>query len=307
MVNDRVGERKLMNCGVWCEITKYNGCNDVTVVFDDGKIKEKCFYSCFKDGTIGYFSKKELKNIREGEEFSNANGETYIIKEYNGDRNVIVQFNDGNKACVKTTYSNAKIGQVRNPYRKSIFGIGYLGEGSYKASRNNRKLYNCWMHMLERCYTENYHKLCPTYKDAYVCDEWHDFQNFAKWYEDNYYEIDKYESHLDKDILVKGNKVYSPETCVFVPENINSTFSGHSNNSNNLLGIKLTEANTYQARVGKKKLKTYKTLDEAFENYKAYKEGLIKDLANTYKENIPYKLYNSMISWSINIEDLKLN
>ena len=60
--------------------------------------------------------------------------------------------------------------------------------------------------------------------DCSVYEGWHNFQNFAKWYEDNYYEIEEEQMHLDKDILVKGNKVYSPDTCVFVPETINGLF-----------------------------------------------------------------------------------
>jgi len=304
---NRVGEKQIMSNGMEAEIIKYNNYRDIDIKFEDGKIRTRCFYSCFKNGQIGYYSREELKRKRENELFENDNGEVYKIVEYNTERDIVVEFQDEFKARVKTTYSNAKIGCVRNPYRKGVFGVGYLGVGRYSASRNNIKIYNCWMHMLERCYTRQYHELCPTYKECVVCDEWHNFQNFAKWYEENYYKIDGYESHLDKDILVKGNKIYSPETCIFVPENINSVFSSHCNNTGNLLGIKRTEANTYQTRVDKQRLKTYKTLDEAFENYKNYKEKSIKELADKYKAEIPIKLYDAMQNWKIELEDLIIN
>lgn len=304
---NRVGEKRIMSNGMEAEVIKYRSHRDIDIKFEDGKIRTGCFYSCFKDGQIGYYSREEIKKKREGEFFENNYEETYRIVEYNGDREIIVEFQDEFKARIKTTYSNAKTGSVRNPYRKSVFGIGYLGVGEYSASKKNAKVYNCWIHMLERCYTKQYHKLCPTYRGCSVCEEWHNFQNFAKWYNDNYYEVDGYESHLDKDILVKGNKIYSPDTCVFVPENINSIFSSHRNYTGNLLGIKKTEANTYQTWINRKKLKTYKTLEEAFENYKNYKEKLIKKAADEYKDKIPKKLYDAMQNWKVELEDLKTN
>ena len=78
--------------------------------------------------------------------------------------------------------------------------------------------------MLRRCYDEKLHKKYPTYIDCKVCEEWLNFQNFAKWYYNNYYEIENEKICLDKDILHKGNKIYSPDNCVFVPNNINVLF-----------------------------------------------------------------------------------
>ena len=305
--NSRIGEFRIMTCGLSAKIINYKNHTDIDIEFEDGKIRRHCCYDSFKKGNIGYCSREEIKAQRIGEVMTNSYNETFKVIEYNTDRNIIVEFQDEFKGKVKTTYSNAKAGVVRNPYRKSVFGVGYLGEGEYRAARNNRKMYNCWMHMLERCYSDKYHELCPTYKEAYVCDEWHNFQNFAKWYEENYYEIDRYESHLDKDILVKGNKIYSPKTCIFVPENINSVFSGHDNSKGNLLGIRKTESNTYQTRIDERRLKTYKTFEEAFENYKNYKEKLINELAEQYKNVIPNKLYKAMTEWNIEIEDLVNN
>lgn len=80
------------------------------------------------------------------------------------------------------------------------------------------KFYSCWVSMLERCYSEKFHKNHPTYKDCYVCDEWLIFSNFKSWMETQDYEG----KALDKDLLVYQNKVYSPETCVFIPKELNS-------------------------------------------------------------------------------------
>lgn len=79
------------------------------------------------------------------------------------------------------------------------------------------KAYKCWNHMLERCYSESLHKNYPRYIGCNVCDEWLLFSRFREWYNKNY--IDGYD--LDKDLLVRGNKTYSPLTCVFVHQSIN--------------------------------------------------------------------------------------
>lgn len=73
--------------------------------------------------------------------------------------------------------------------------------------------YSIWKAMLARCYSASHHKRYPTYSNCSVCKEWHLFSNFKKWFDENY--IEGY--HLDKDILVQDNKVYSPQTCVFIP------------------------------------------------------------------------------------------
>ena len=80
-----------------------------------------------------------------------------------------------------------------------------------------RHAYNCWHRMIERCHNPKYQETCSTYIGCSICDEWKNFSNFFEWYKVNY----KDGCELDKDILVKGNKVYSPETCCFVPQEIN--------------------------------------------------------------------------------------
>ena len=80
------------------------------------------------------------------------------------------------------------------------------------------KPYNTWSSMLTRCYSENYHKLQPTYIGCSVCEEWHNFDVFCEWFAQNY--KDGYQ--LDKDLLQQGNKMYSPKTCVFLTQRINS-------------------------------------------------------------------------------------
>ena len=159
--------------------------------------------------------------------------------------------------------------------------------------------------MLERCYSEAYQKRQPTYKDCVVCDEWLCYANFKKWYENNVYNIeDKLE--LDKDILIKGNKIYSPNNCIFVPKIINSLFSAHDRRDNLPIGVKKQDKG-YIARIridGKLKyLGYYETPEKAFYIYKEAKEKEIKRVADLYKDKIPQKLYEAMYSYEVEITD----
>ena len=169
--------------------------------------------------------------------------------------------------------------------------------------------------MLKRCYDSKLHEKYPTYIDCEVDKKWLDYQNFAKWYENNYYEIEGQKMTLDKDILCKGNKIYSPETCIFVPERINTLFiKCDSTRGEYPIGVnyrkrdKIFQANCriYDFKENKSKPKFlgyYETVEQAFEVYKQFKEKYIKEIADYYKEQIPKKLYDGMCKYQVEITD----
>lgn len=204
-------------------------------------------------------SYKRIAESRLGETRCNSLNNTMTIVEYISSNDITVQFADGYIAK-NVTYWNFKIGKVKSLYDRSVFGIGYLGEGEYTTKDtdgNTIQEYRTWSHMLERCYSKKYQQRKPTYKGCTVCDEWLNFQNFAEWYNKNYYEINGETICLDKDILVIGNKLYSPNTCIFVPNSINVLFATR----------------------------------------KKYKEKFIIQMAEEYKDKIPDRLYNAMMNW----------
>ena len=168
--------------------------------------------------------------------------------------------------------------------------------------------------MLKRCYSKKCQKKQPAYKGCIVCEEWHNFQNFAKWYEENYYDVDGERMCLDKDILVKHNKIYSPDTCIFVPETINLLFTKRQNDrGESYIGTSLAENSKYQVHcsiinpvTGKSKseyLGIYETQQKGFETYKYYKEKNIKQVADYYEKQIPEKLYKGMYNYEVEIND----
>jgi hypothetical protein len=99
-----------------------------------------------------------------------------------------------------------------------VYNVGYVLKENTRENGKQLKSYDYWRGMIRRCYSEKYHITHPTYRNCTVCDEWKCYDNFKEWFKINYYEIHNESTALDKDILIKGNKVYSPDTCVFVPK-----------------------------------------------------------------------------------------
>lgn len=139
-------------------------------------------------------------------------GELKILS-YTNSSDVLIEFI---KTKYKTnTYSSSILkGSVKDKTIPRFLGVGFVGDGKYTPHKNGHKTnsYTAWKGMLTRCYCKKTQKRQPTYIGCTVCDEWHNFQNFAKWFDVNYISG----TQLDKDIKVKGNKVYSPDTCSFV-------------------------------------------------------------------------------------------
>ena len=256
---------------------------------------------------------RKVSEEKLGETRINNQGEVMFIVEYANARDITVQFKSTGE-LVKTDYSNFIKGQVKSRFTPSVFGVGIIGnEKSRDENGEIIKSYLVWKNMLARCYSEKYHEKRPTYKDCEVSEEWLNYSNFKKWFNNNYYEVDGENMQLDKDILVKGNKIYSTDTCVFVPQNINKLFI-KSNKARGELPIgvgfhKVT--NKYQANCKtfhngksmKKNLGYYNTPEEAFNIYKQFKEKCIKQVADEYKDRIPQKLYDAMYKWEVEITD----
>lgn len=255
------------------------------------------------------------KTDRIGKRNYNTFGSEMVITDYRKANDIDVYFPQYDWIAKNTRYDVFKNGNIKCPYEPRIYGIGYLSEGKYKGSENCKKtrVYDTWYGMLERCYDEKLHKKHPTYIGCEVCEEWHNFQNFAEWYEENYYEIEGERMCLDKDILVKHNKVYSPETCVFVPQAINKLFTKRDNDRGKCpIGVSPFK-NKYRAYYSLynfeknksewKHLGYYDNQEKAFEIYRYYKEKNIKEVADYYKNKIPEKLYNGMYNYIVEITD----
>jgi hypothetical protein len=247
---------------------------------------------------------KKLNRI--GENFITNEGYKIEIIECFGTNNCTVKFENGIK-LINRRYEDIKRGEISNPNNRTINNIGYFGVGNYLSSINGvkQKHYSVWVDMIRRCYDEKMHIKNPTYKNCLVCNEWHNFQNFAKWFEDNFIN----DCQLDKDILIKGNKLYSPKTCLFVPHKINYLLLKYDAKRGEYpIGV------NYHKRIKKfrsnvsingkaKRLGYFDTPEEAFNIYKIAKEQEIKKLANIYKETITKECYEALINYQVEITD----
>lgn len=264
--------------------------------------------------------KNNDKNIdRFGEEKLNNQGCLMKIIKYNGCDDIVVEFQDEYKGRVHTTYNHFLSNGVKNPYSPSIFNVGIVGNKylKYKDYKPTKE-YVAWSDILKRCFSENFKRKNPTYNDVICCEEWllyenfyewlHSQENFNKWYNSNKWCV-------DKDILVKNNKIYSPETCVLVSNNVNCLIVKCNAVRGNLpIGVIYNNVNKkYIARVSKYRddkeirehIGCYNTPEEAFQAYKKAKEFYVKQVAKEeyIKGNITKRCYEAMMNYQVEITD----
>lgn len=198
------------------------------------------------------------------------------------------------------TYSNFKSGSIKNPYDRTVFGVGYVGVGKYKTKERDGRFtiyYQQWKNMLLRCYVkaERHH----AYEDAKVCEEWLNFQTFAKWYDEHYYEIEG-SLQIDKDIKYPGNMIYSPQTCLLTPQKINLMFMNKANDKGLPNGVS-RRGSKYFAKYNNAPLGNYNTVEDAYKAYSDKKKETIISLANEYKTVMPQDVYDIIVSYEFDI------
>lgn len=236
-----------------------------------------------------------------GKKYKTNEGYDVTVTDYINANRITVEFD--NRYVVISNLRNIEQGIISNPYHRGVHGIGYMGVGKYDS---NDKSHSTWSSMMSRCNGDYAKERSPTYKYASVCQDWECFQIFADWYEENWQSHMK-GWHLDKDILIKGNKHYSPETCELVPPEINSLFL-RSQNSRGKYPIGVSKrGNRFRSKIRRKNilysLGTFATIEEAFNAYKTAKESWIKEVADFWRPNISEKLYKAMYNYKIEITD----
>ena len=266
------------------------------------------------------------KTDRIGETNISNEGCAMKIIEYNNAKDIVVEFQDGYKYRLHTSYQAFKKGKCKNPFYPSVYGYGYLGIDKNGNVPKTKELkdgksvatweYLKWQNMLQRCFDNKYKEKHPTYKDVICCSRWLCFANFLEDLEilKQEYNWDENEKlNLDKDILHKGNKIYSLENCILVPDYINFLFiKSDASRGDCPIGVSYRkDRKKYQALCsinGKRiMLGYYNTIEEAFNVYKIAKENEIKRVANDCilkgfitKDN---RLYNAMINYQVEIAD----
>jgi len=239
-----------------------------------------------------------------GDVFKTNSGLCTVV-EYLNALNVRVIFEDGYETYCET--GNLRKGNVKNPYFPSVCGIGFYGVGNF-SKNSHKKLYSIWTNLLQRCYDTLSLKDHPTYEGCFVSESWYNFQNFAHDYEQMVGSLLNWQ--LDKDILIKGNKLYSKERCCLVPQDVNKLFTKCGSSRGGLpIGVSINTRckNSYRAdcRINNENiyLGCFETELLAFQAYKEAKESEIKRVAELYKEYIDPKVYTALIDYKVEIDD----
>ena len=184
-----------------------------------------------------------------------------------------------------------------------IYGHGFSSEPIKGEVRKN-KIYKAWISILRECYG----KSKEVKKNFTICDEWLDFVNFRKWYQDNYYESDEERVILTRNLIKLDNTHYSPETCIFAPQRIVAAMRTNFQKSYDINGEPLPLGITYKKDTRKYNLSvTYddKHINVACSNCvedllplaRMAKEKELRRIAELYKSKIPERLYNAILNF----------
>lgn len=249
--------------------------------------------------------RKNIKNKYVGKVITSKQDGDFEIIEYINAKNVVVKFIDTGYTTV-CRITNILSGAVKDRLKPSVYGMGILGEKLPLKEGTQSKEYSVWVRMLDRCYSNN-KKDHPTYQNCTVSLEFLHFHNFKSWCKQQTGFGNKGFA-LDKDILVKGNKVYSPETCCFVPQEINNFLTNIklSNDTNNI-GISFhEETKKYKVEFSKygktTRLGYFCNLKDASQAYKQAKESHAKDLARKWKDQIDPRVYQALMNYEVEID-----
>lgn len=247
-----------------------------------------------------------------GDQHKTNEGYRVEIVEYTDASNIKLKFLDDNGAVVKTNIQAARNGAVSNPYHKSVYGVACYGEPS-DDWRTCKPIYMTWAGMMERVYVPSSWVKHPKYEECRITEAWHNFANYYEWAK---YQIGSRTPRwqLDKDIICKGNKLYAPEFCAYVPSQLNALFTKREAERGEYpIGVM-----RYKTRQGKWSLHAMVcdpdlgkriagggggTIEECFNWYKSKKEEIIQRQAEKYKNQIDPRVYEALYKYEVEITD----
>ena len=245
------------------------------------------------------------QKVFEGQIYSNSDGFQYEVIKYESATNVMIKWIN----CGTTQFceaSDAFRGSLKYLNSRTVFGVGYIGYGKFVPGGRRMEdwqqrispiLHRHWRHVLERTVSNREIK---GYEDCKIVEEWHNFQNFAEWAIEAKNSEAREENGrlyaLDKDMVKEGNRIYCPEFCVFIPNEVNCFHTkkevgdtGYAG-VNRLVGKETSYKTGYIARCNKGSVREYlgyyDTPEEAHEVYKMHKVMYARELARKWEGKI---------------------
>jgi hypothetical protein len=202
------------------------------------------------------------------------------ILSYNSARDITVKFLDSGTISHGIVAQRIRIGYVSDPFYPFTAGVGYMGVGPY-GSKTHKDAYQRWSGIFYRIFLSKDTNNLSSYHDCRVDDRWCNFQSFAEWYYSQYTHPDEIYD-IDKDLKVRGNRVYGPDTCLLIPESLNVLIA--SDKANPLAqGISIRH-NKFRARVTidgvRKTLGNYNSVEDAVAAYRSGRTEAIMSRSN---------------------------
>lgn len=197
------------------------------------------------------------------------------------------------------TVSNFNRGSISNLNYPTVYDYGIVGYGKY-TPYTHKLQYQYWTNMLKRVLQK--HKHTKAYIGCSISKEWIYFQNFCEWFDKNYYTVNNDRMCLDKDIKVKNNKIYSADTCIFVPNRINTCFNHNSSKDIHLVksGYVVEVSDCDNSKIRYSKIKTY---EEALYIWCTEKQKHILEILSQYNNQIPKEIYDIVSTYFISYND----
>lgn len=227
------------------------------------------------------------KVTRVGEKYITKKGYEIEITEYFSCKDCTIKFLIDNTEVRNVPFSQIKSGYVKYKNERTMASKGFLGLGDYNATNNSNLYYRTWASIFQRTYKNKKDK------QFILCEEWHEYQNFANWYKANH----KRGYVLNTGFLNSTNvTIFSPETCCFLPYKLHAIFRETKDNGYPL-GVYFKGHGNYLCQLNGRYLGVTETVEQGeklvMENKKKY---LIK-LAKKYRRTVGEDLYNKLINY----------
>lgn len=247
---------------------------------------------------------KALNDIQVGMIFESAKSGKFKVLGYNSSKDVKVEFLE--TGFTTSVYAHqVRHGELSDWMLPTVYGIGRIGP----TGRSSGPLPERWRSLIQRCYDTNPNTVNQRigYEDVTICEEWLTFTNFKIWAEQQV-GFDQKGWQLDKDLLFKGNKIYRPNACVYLPAKINKLLlKSRKSRGDCPIGVSMKAPGKFSANccdtVKGNYLGYFSTQEEAFAVYKKRKEEVIKQVAEEFRDVIDPRAYKALIEYKVEITD----
>jgi hypothetical protein len=304
-----VDQRFQMKSGLWLKVIGYETGKKIKVRFDESG------FECVVEG-----SQIRRANIEDvftkypcpGDVYEmNQNGKLEVL-EYKGVQNVIVKFLDTGYTT-RTEACQLVRGTVKDLLLPRVHGVGFIGGENHPAYNSEGAVwaYSKWSGILERCYDPSSLQMYECYKDVTVCNEWLNYQNFAEWAKQQIGYGNRNWA-TEKDLLIRGNRIYSPDSCCFLPAELNNQLlKATKARGECVIGVNVNKPNGkfiahcqgWREDSATSHIGIFDTELEAFHAYKREKEKKLKRLAQKWKDQIDNRAYEALMAYEVLITD----